>query len=425
MIAPRDHGLSPLQFPADIRGRLVEVDRLREVWAARRRRRTDDERAEDQRRGFRRHIVELRAAAGLGAVPAPAARRAVWSLADLGPGDSALRERLRAEEDALAAMAADCRAGQVLDAAYLTRLAASIPDFGAAGPRGVGDLAADTAVETHPLIRAAHLHVKCAEVLAAAGPPADVSDGSGDSGGAGGVPARLRPLPWALGSLALIRSDYAPLIMDHRLAHRHAAALHLGDARLRLGAVVRLFTDLQTAALRADVSASAAAHKPVQGGSTALAGAVHRAIGDRLRRAADSTALVLRTLDGSARASVRAGTADDGDTRERSDDAAERALFHRGPGCWWASLELAVSDAALRVLVAVQDVGSAVTGVLAVTADARLTTREGVGDALDLASTECVTLVPTDSAGERWPAIEVFVDDVLARAIERLTKAMA
>lgn len=416
MSYPQGPDTSPSQLPGDVRDRLVEVDRLRDVWAARRQRRTDRERADDQRRGFRRHIVELRAAAGLGAVPAPAARRAVWSLDDLGPHDASLRDRLSVEEDALAGMAAACRAGQVLDAAYLTHLAASIPDFGTAAPADITGLTADAAVETHPLIRSAHLHVRCAAMLHAAEAPSGRAPG--------GVAAHLRPLPWALASLALIRSNYAPLIMDHRLVHRHSAALSLVDGHRGLGAMVRLFTDLQTVALRADVSRAAAGHDPDSGGSTALAGAVHRRVEDRLRNGADSTVLVLRTLDGAARASVTAGNADDMATRERSNSAAERALFHRGPGCWWVSLDLAVSDAALRVLIAVQEVGNPATGLLAVTADARLTTKDGVGDALDLASTECVTLIPTDSVGERWAAVEAFVDDALSRAIEHLTKAM-
>src|SRR5690606_2450751 len=75
------------------------------------------------------------------------------------------------------------------------------------------------------------------------------------------------------------------------------------------------------------------------------------------------------------------------------------------------------AERGVDLLVAVHDVGDPPSGALAVTA--------GPAEVLDAASTDCVTLLPGDSAHERWPAVEAFVDDAVSRALDRLTRSLA
>ncbi|NYE49658.1 hypothetical protein HDA32_004778 [Spinactinospora alkalitolerans] len=417
MNSRRGHELAPTRFPLDVQRRLAALDRLREIWADHQTRRPGHLWADDRRRLFRRHVLELRALAGQGGVASPAAARMAAQGWDAAEVDDALRERLRHEEQALVAMAADCRAGQPLTADYLGDLARTIPDFDEPVPahQGTGEyLAEAAAVETHPVIRAAHLQLMCERALESAGQRTPA-----------GPPLHHRPLPWAVASLSLMRSNYPPLIMDRRLAAPHDAARSRADEEARLAGLVCLLAELEIAALRGELSWAARASGQPPANTAPLATAIHRRLLEHLRHGAGSLRLVLRELDPGARAAVDAGDiGDDERHRGRLDAAAERAMFSRGPGCWWVSLDLTVADAALRLLLAVQDVGTPATGVLAVTADARLLTDESAADVLDLACTDCVTLIPTDSAGERWPAVEEFADDAISRAVNSLTRAL-
>ncbi|RCV55688.1 hypothetical protein DEF28_05200 [Marinitenerispora sediminis] len=402
-----------------MRRRLAALDRLREIWAEHQTRRPRHRWAEDRRRFFRRHVVELRTLAGLLDAKVARAERLSdgWDRLEITPE---LRERLRREEEALVEMASACTAGQPLTADYLTALALTIPDFDDPSfpvDQAAASLAEAAAVETHPVIRAAHIQLICEAVLEPAPAPA--------AGPALGPQPHQRPLPWAMASLALMRSNYPPLVMDHRLAEQHRRARFRASEQDRLVELTALLADLEIAALRGELSWSAQHRDQPSANTAPLATAMQRRIVEHLRRQANSLALVLRELDSSARFAVSAGaTDDDAARRGRLDAAAERALFTRGPGCWWAALDLTVTDGTLRLLVAVQDVGAPATGVLAVTADAQLRTAGSQGDALDLACTDCVTLIPTDGADERWPDVAEFVDDVVSRAMHRLTQAM-
>ncbi len=370
--------------------------------------------APGRRRIFRWHARELRELAGQGAA-------------------AELREQVRGDEDALVAMEADCRSGRRLTGDYLSGLARRIPDFEETVPlpEHTGDLLAEAAaVETHPVIRAAHLHLTCEETLRRVA----------QRDGLPGPPLSLRPLPWALASLSLLRSTYPPLIMDHRLVEAHRAARSQPTQWDRLTALVPLFADLETVSLRSELSWAAPLHadpdqrSPVSPGAhftvvrprpAPLMAALHRRILERLRFRSASFTLVLRELDPAAQADVTAGDIETAPQRNRCEAAAARALFRLGPGCRWASLDIAATEARLRLLVLVQDVGAPPTGALAVTADAWLTVEDRSIDVLDPAYTDSVTLVPTDGADDRRSEVEGFVDDVVARALDRLTRALS
>ncbi|MDA0566169.1 hypothetical protein LG943_17875 [Streptomonospora sp. S1-112] len=537
----RGRTLVPDGFPDAVRRRLEALDRLRELWAERRRHGISSADPAAVRDGVRRRIEELRALAGRPPLPP---------------------ERLRAEEDALVALAEDSRAGVRLNADYFDTLARAVPDFSPPlpAPERVGALLAEAAaVETHPLVRAAHLFLTCADALngAPAPPPPDaagprhgrdaaaplpagavghgvngaVPHGAGGAaskaaetpggtpGGAAGAasgvltlpgvgdipvstaaaapaaddpaappavrspgpgaaeappgppaprrgdgpPAHLRPLPWTVASLSLMRSDLPPPAIDRRAAPPAAAAApgspaegtagRPRDPLERLAAMVLLLADLETAALRAELSRPARLPGALRPDSSCLGRAVHRRVVNHLRLRCDSLRMVLRELDPAARTSVGSSTEPPADPTagpgtgpgaentaaspggaaaeapgvpplaERRAAAARRALFTPGPNEWRASVDVDLADGALRLVVFVQEVGDPASGVLAVTADGWLTSDEGAVDVLDLGCADCVTLVPADAADDRWPEVEAFTDDVLARAVGHLTRA--
>ncbi|MBB6170119.1 hypothetical protein HNR23_000179 [Nocardiopsis mwathae] len=382
------------RFPAPIRRRLADLDRLRDACADHQRYTAGGRPQEALRRVLRRHLRELRL---------------------LAEQEEAAPDRLRAEEDILVELAAECRSGESLTPGYLSDLARRAPDFGLPPdlPEQSGKVLAEAAtVETHPVIRAAHLFLACEAELWPDVP----------------VPPRPHPLPWVLASLSLMRSGYPPLPVDRRLRPRMLAVRSRADSYDRLIALIPIFADLAAAALRAELSRTPVSaptrETTTSHGPAPLAGALHRRIQEHLRRRGDSLTQVLRELDPDARVAHSAGDVAEDATARRCDEAATRALFERGPGCWWSSMEIAAAEAVLSLLVAVQQVGPPSTGVLAVNADGVLVGEEGRVDVLDLACIDCVTIIPTDCADERWPDVEAFVDDVASRAIDRLTHAM-
>ncbi|MUL39945.1 hypothetical protein FZ103_01915 [Streptomonospora sp. PA3] len=460
----RGRALAPESFSDAVRRRLWNLDRLREVWTERRR---YGDRAEDpavNRRSARKRVEALRLLAGQDEPPA---------------------DGIAAQEDAFLAMAEDCRSGVRLSPDYFDALARSVPDFAPTlpAPAGAGALLAEAAaVETHPVIRAAHLFLTCADALDSGsepvpGPrPAAEQDPSaadtrppGPAPGRAAPPASLRPLPWWLASLALMRSDFPPPAIDRRSPPPLAAPLPTAEPGAavpsprsghdRLTRLVLLLADLETAALRSELSRLAHVRAIGRSESGRLASAVHRRVLEHLRVRSAPMRLVLRELDPACRTVVSSSTAgpaftSPGDpagvgaagsppegapgdsatatttrtavapsTAERSGQAARRALFTPGANEWHASLDVDLADGVLRLLVFVQEVGSTATGVLAVTADGWMTTDEGAVDVLDPGCADCVTLLPTDGADDRWPEVEAFVDDVLSRSISQLTRA--
>ncbi|RNL81543.1 hypothetical protein EFW17_22185 [Halostreptopolyspora alba] len=399
-----ERDLAPERLPAPVRHRLDRLDRLRDIWVERRCNRVGVRGVPGRRALLRAHARELLTLAGQGTTI---------------PG---ARERERRDEDALVRMVDDCHTGCRLSGSELTDLARTLPDPTATTPLSDPDgqrLADAAAVRTHPIVRAAHLYLTCQETLerAAAREPATPPLSP---------PSPHRPLPWAVATLTLLRSTYPPLVMDHRLADAYRAAIARADARERLLAFVELLTDLQEAAMRGELSRGGDLEHPVPvavaHSAGSLSAALHRCVLERARTRGASFALVLHELDPDARVEVTAGDIGTAPERGRCEAAAARALFRRGPGCRWTSLEVTTAETTLRLLLLVQDVGTPPTGVLAVTADAWLTTADRSMDVLDPACTDCVTLLPTDSLGDRRAEVTAFVDDTIARAIGRLTR---
>ncbi|MFD0774297.1 hypothetical protein ACFQZ2_10205, partial [Streptomonospora algeriensis] len=190
-IRRRGRALAPESFPDPVRRRLGNLDRLREVWTERRR---YGDRSEDpavNRRSARRRVEALRHLAGVDASDATGGA---------------------AEEDAFLAIAEDCRSGVRLTPEYFEELVHGAPDFSPPlpAPSGVGELLAEAAaVETHPVIRAAHLFATCTEALESGSAQA-----AGHDPATGGPPPHLRPLPWWLAGLSLLRSDLPPPAID-------------------------------------------------------------------------------------------------------------------------------------------------------------------------------------------------------------------
>lgn len=400
--AVMERDLAPERLPDSVRHRLARLDRLRDIWTEQRCNRVGVQRVPGRRALLRTHAREL------------------LTLADQDTTVPGPREREHRDEDALVRMAADCHTGYRLSGVDLTDLARTLPGPAATVPLSESDgqrLADAAAVRAHPVVRAAHVYLTCQETLERAA----AHDSSAPA------PSPHRPLPWAVATLTLLRSTYPPLVMDHRLAGTYRAAMAGTDGRERLLALVELFTDLQTAAMRDELSRSGETSPPsvaTAHSAGSLSAALHRCVLEHIRTRNASFSLVLHELDPAARVGVSAGDIGTAPECGRCDAAAARALFRRGPGCRWASLEVATAEATLRLLLLVQDVGSPPTGVLVVTADAWLTTADRSMDALDPACTDCVTLLPTDSLDDRRAEVTAFVDDMIARALGRLTRTL-
>ncbi|MEY9215347.1 hypothetical protein NI17_015340 [Thermobifida halotolerans] len=407
---------APDRLPHDLRVRLVELDRLREVWTGHQRRRPSHQWSGNRARLLRRHILELRTLAGHPPAASEAAERLVNDGFDSGgflsPEE---RERLHAEERALASLTEASRTGREMTPAYLDDIVHSLTgrSVPGLGDRLTGCLAEATAVWTHPVIRAALVYLCAEQALLAAEGAAPLPPGTG-------------PLPWAMASLVLMRANHPPLIADHRPVSVRLPRQRAPLPQDRLVALVRLFAELQIAVMRGELSWTAVDDGESGEHCQTLARATYRRLLEHLRQRAPALSMVLRELDPDSRVRVTFGDpADAGGHRARMDLAADRALLARGGPSWWVCLEADCTDTTLRLLLSVQEVGTPATGVLAVTADALVDSPGGSEDALDLAPTDCVTLLSTDSVDERWPEVAALADETVSRAVDRLTSVMA
>jgi len=299
----------------------------------------------------------------------------------------------------------------------------------------------EQSADVHPLIRAAWLHHRfiCIHPF---------EDGNGR-------------VARALTLLLLLEAKYAPLVVDRRDREAYIGALEAaneGDLR----PLVRLFARLEIVALRAELERPA---KP----AAEMAGAVNvaRAYAERLKdlRAADIAEKsqrvqtladdihrrLLSHLEEVARGIIEAftDTETDPDARyslygARPPDpratywkrqiitAARQVDFYANlaGGSWWIRLHVTVLGQTLRYLVAVQKVGHAETGVMAITAYAESLVPESPDETdmhtpeplLELKPTDSVTLVYTDNPDERWEEIEEFVDNTLSAAVDRFAQ---
>ncbi|WP_232831920.1 hypothetical protein [Nocardiopsis sp. FIRDI 009] len=388
-------GVALNRLPGRVRDELTDVDRLRSIWTRHRHGQPRDARAAARRALIRRRVLDLGGAPAL--------------------------------EDLVVSTSEEGMSGQPISADYVRELArrtAGLPtDCASRSPdRPLGEeearrLAEAAVVPAHPVIRAAYTFAECVSVLRGL----DTAEEGADRGaeGADGDPPWV--LPWILASLVLQRADYPPLPPVPRAFPPPSDGRDHDD---RFVALVHRFARLVTGALRDELCWAPASVPPPRERIPPLASVTCRRIQDYVRSRQPSLSLILQSLDPDARTVVRSGGFDDNE-EETSDTApvpASRTVLTPGAAHWWTVLEMVVGDASLTLFVVVQEVGRPHTGVLAVTADARLTTPDGVRDVLDISGADSATVMPTDCVDERWPQIRDLVDEAVSRAMNALTR---
>ncbi|WP_159940580.1 MULTISPECIES: hypothetical protein [unclassified Nocardiopsis] len=368
------------RIPVLVREDLTDADRLRAIWAQHRQSQPRQARGAARRELTRRRVQEL----GGG----PALEELVVSTSVDGTSGQPVTAEFVAElAERTRALPPGCSSrapGRPLDPEQALRVAraASVP--------------------AHPVVRAAHTYAECAAVL-------------GDLGSEG-EPHRWA-LPWLLASLVLRRADFPPLLPDPASPPPRTGP----DPDQRLAGLVRHFARLVTGALLDELSWTPEPVPEPRSPVSPLAAVTRRRVLDYVRSRRESIALILRALDPRARTSVFSGGSDDAEPGTAAATVAG-TLLTPGAAHWWTALELVVGEASLCLFVVVQEVGSPRTGVLAVTADARMTTPEGVRDALRLSGADSVTVMPTDCVDDRWPQIRDLVDEAVSRAMNELTR---
>ncbi|WP_017585144.1 hypothetical protein [Nocardiopsis ganjiahuensis] len=275
------------------------------------------------------------------------------------------------------------------------------------------DLARAAVVPAHPVVRAAHTYAECVRILteATGGPEA-----TGEGGDGFDAPWAL---PWVLASRVLQRADLPPLLLDPGCPPPGPCTKQ--DPEERLAPLVSHMARLVTGALRGELG-WARGDRPGAGAPVPpLTAVTRRRVLDYVRSRRDPVALILRALDPGASATVSSG--DGGAATARGGpEPLDRALFTPGAAYWWTCLELVVGDTSLSLYVLVQDVGSPPSGVLAVTANARLVTPEGDRETLEMSRSDSVTVMPTDCVDDRWPQVRDLVDEAVSRSMNELTR---
>ena len=269
----------------------------------------------------------------------------------------------------------------------------------------------------------------------------------------------------ALVLLALLRKDYAPLVVDRRRRDEYLRALDVANGG-DLAPLVRLFAGSEIVALRSELAPPA-----VPSAATASAVNVAQAYVERLRalREADAARLaadvaslataistrIAAHIESLGEQLARTFAEIDPDTRQRVYSAsppdtrakwwfaqlvraARQVDFFTNltDGSWWTRLHLTVLSQTMRYVAAVQKVGQGETGVLAITVFAeRLLPRSETGEAdsepspipeqlLTLSSDDSVTLVHIDTAEERWQEIAELIDRTLAAAVDEFSRKL-
>lgn len=372
-------------LPERVREDLRDVDRLRAVWA-------------DQRQD---HPLDVRGAAR---------RELTLDRVREWGGGPVLTELL---------LAGSSVSGEPMTGPHIAALAGRVAELPAGERRALRplrtalstehtlDLARAAVVPAHPVVRAAHTYAECVRVL---------TEASGEEPGGSGPPWAL---PWVLASRTLQRAGFPPLLLDPRTPP--PAPCTKRDPEERLAPLVSHMARLVTGALRGELGWSPGAEPAVRAPVPPLSAVTRRRVLDYVRSRRDPVALILRALDPAASATVSSG---DGGaaTGGRGTGPLDRTLFTPGAAHWWTCLELVVDDASLALYVVVQDVGSPPSGVLAVTATARLVTPEGVREALEMSGADSVTVMPTDCVDDRWPQVRELVDEAVSRSMNELTR---
>ncbi len=405
-------------LPGRVREELRDVDRLRAVWAEQRQDRSPDVRGVARRELTRARVRE-------------------WG------GGPELTELLLTGASA---------SGEPMTGPYIAALAGRVAELpcgtGAPGTRPALrplrtalstehtlDLARAAVIPAHPVVRAAHTYAECVRVLTeATGEPGpartDATAGAGRAAEARGAGTRTGgegpeapgapwALPWVLASRVLQRADLPPLLLDPGCPPPDPGTKE--DPETQLVTLVSHMARLVTGALRGELGWSRGGRPAVGGPVPPLTAVTRRRVLDYVRSRREPVALILRALDPGASATISSG--DGGAAPHRSGARAlDQALFTPGAAHWWTCLELVVGNASLILHVVVQDVGSPPSGVLAVTANARLVTPEGVREALEMTRSDSVTVMPSDCVDDRWPQVRDLVDEALARSMNELTR---
>ncbi|WP_304451695.1 hypothetical protein [Nocardiopsis sp. YSL2] len=371
---------APDRLPERVRDDLMDVDRLRAIWAQHRQGQSRDARGAARRASVRSRVRQMGG----------------------GPALEALLESASGDRMSGRPVTAEVVEELNHDAASLPEDCASRSPRRTLGADRARRLAEAAALPAHPVVRAAHTYAECVAVLS----ELDESH----------TPRDRSPwvLPWVLASLVLRRADFPPLLPDPA-----SEPARPDDA---FATLVSRFARLVTGALRDELSWTPDAVPQPRSAIPPLAAVLRRRLQDYLHTRAESVALILRSMDPEARASVHSGGADAPTADAVGAAAAAPTVLTPGAAHWWTVLELVVGDASLTLAVVVQEIGHPRTGVLAVTANARLATADGVRDALDMTGEDSVTVIPTDCADDRWPQVRDLVDEALSRSMQALTR---
>lgn len=294
----------------------------------------------------------------------------------------------------------------------------------------------EDAAGAHPVVRAAWLHHRFVRIH-------PFQDGNGR-------------VARALTLLVLLRSHYAPLVVNRNQRNSYIDALDTAnDGDLR--PLVRLFAGLEIVALNSELSpqlssasqetgAVAVAREMVgrlqerkraddQGrriASEKLARLVHADIVREIERFGQQLEQEFRSVDPKARHRVTHGAPGQSNAhywRGQIVYVANRIDFYANlaDGSWWTCLHLNALGQALRYIVAIQKVGHADLGVLAVTPFAEVVDDRPARSrkdpdspppehrrAFEPTAADSVTLVHTNAAADRWPEIAELIDRTLA-----------
>jgi hypothetical protein len=271
----------------------------------------------------------------------------------------------------------------------------------------------------------------------------------------------------ALTLLVLLQNRFAPLVVEGRRRGEYIEALDAandGD----LNQLIRLFADLESVALRAELApqpsplerpsiASEVAQAHVQRlvslrrandaevaeRASALAVEVQKRIGEFLDREAaqlrDDFAAVDPTVDARTRSS-RPGDAEARYWYRQLVRTAKAVDFftNLSDGSWWTQLRLRVDNKELRYVAAVQKIGRGETGALALTVFAELVPREverkpdrepepdvpEPETAFTPTTADSVTFVLSDALDERWPEAAELLERTLALAVDKLGRGL-
>ena len=377
------------RLPDHVRTELTDVDRLRAVWAEHRRHQDPKERATARRALAHDRVL------GWGGGP---------ELTELLLAEPAGAEPL-STEGSIAELAT-----RVADLSFTAWGLAPTP----LPAEHLRTLAEAVRLPVHPVVRAAHAYAECVRLSEV--PGHGLTEPLVDAPRNGTVRRPPPVLAWVLASRVLQRAGHPPLPLDPRTPppeppvdpgiDRHVAEL------------VPHFARLVTEALRWEIGWRSGTDPLPATPVSPLAAVTRRRVLDHVRSRSASVALILRALDPGARTVVTSGEGH----HDQASATSRPGLLTPGAAHWWTRLDLLMEEASLTLHVVVQNVGSPPSGVLAITADARLTTPTGAREALEMSGSDSVTVMPSDCVDDRWPQVRDLVDEAVSRAMNELTR---